>query len=68
MKRFIAFYGSSNSGIQTKDKALKWAAELLGQGKIGKVHLCEVTDIVERAQPIITMKPFFVELEGAVAA
>lgn len=68
MKRFIAFHGSANSGIQTKEKAHEWAANLLGMGKVGAVHVAEVIEVVERATPIISTKPFFVQLEGEAHA
>lgn len=68
MKRFIAFHGSSNSGIQTKEKAHEWAANLLGQGKVGAVHVAEVVEVVERAIPVINTKPFFAHLESSEAA
>ena len=64
MKRYIAFHNSSNSGIRSKEAALQWATELLGQGKVGLVHLAEVIETVERSAPPIEVKPFFVQLDG----
>lgn len=68
MKRFIAFHGSANSGIKSKEGATQWATELLGQGKVGHVHIAEIIEIVERSAPPITVKPFFVQLEGTAQA
>ena len=64
MKRFIAFHGSSNSGIKSKEAATQWATELLGQGKVASVHIAEIIEVVERSAPPILVKPFFVALEG----
>lgn len=63
MKRYIAFHNSMNSGIKSKEAALQWAQELLGQGKVGKVHIAEVIEVVERSAPPISVKQFFVELD-----
>lgn len=63
MKKYIAFHNSSNSGVQTKEKVHEWAANLLGQGKIGTVHVAEVIETVERATPIIEVKAFSTQLD-----
>lgn len=60
MKKYIAFLNGSNSGIQTREKAQQWAADILGQGKVSCVHVAEVIEVIERAVPIVTMKQFFV--------
>lgn len=67
MKKFIAFINGSNSGIQTKERAHEWAANQLGQGRIDKIHIAEVIETVERAQPTIEVKSFFCELNEPVA-
>lgn len=66
MKRFIAFHNTSNSGIQTKEYATNWAQELLGQGKVSKVHIAEVIEVVERSAPPIEVKPFLVPQDEPV--
>lgn len=68
MKRFIAFYNSSNSGIQTKDKAIEWATNQMSKTpNISEVHLCEVVNVVERTVPTVVVKDFFVKLDEPVA-
>lgn len=61
MKRYVAFHNSMCSGIQSKEKVLQWATELLGQVKVGKVHVAEVIEVVERSTPPISVKPFEAE-------
>lgn len=65
MKRYIAFHGNSNSAIVTYDKALEWAKDLLGKTNSSKVHIAEVTEVVERSHPPIEVKPF--KLPEAIA-
>lgn len=58
MKKFIAFHGTSNSGVQTREKALHWASDMLNTTKAGKIYLTEITDTIERANVPIEVKPF----------
>jgi len=60
MKKFIAFHGSANSGIRTKDEAIKWAADLMTkQPAAAEVHTAEIIEVVERKTPPITVRSFF---------
>lgn len=69
MKKFIAFYSGSTSGIQTKEKAIAWASAQMSQ-KMGldQVHIAEVIEVVERTVPCVEVKSFFVALEGDKAS
>jgi predicted ArsR family transcriptional regulator len=59
MKKFIAFNGSANSGIQTHDKAIEWAQKEMAQKTaLAAVNICEVMEVVERVAPVITTKRF----------
>lgn len=58
MKRYVAFHGSANSGIRTRDGAIQWASELLGQGKINQVLITEIVEVVERTSPPVEVKPY----------
>lgn len=59
MKRYIAFNGSSNSGIQTHEKAIEWAKKEI-QNKTGlfEVPICAVIETVERVEPVVQVKPY----------
>lgn len=59
MKRYIAFNGSANSGIQTHEKAVEWAKKEM-QNKTGlfEVPICEVIELVERVAPVVTIKTY----------
>lgn len=59
MKRYIVFNGSSNSGVQTREKAIEWAKkEMNAKNGLFSLHLCEVTDTIERIAPAVTVRPF----------
>lgn len=58
MKRYIAFCGSSNSGIKTREGAVQWASDLLGQGKNHQVFVTEIIETVERTSPPVVVKPY----------
>jgi hypothetical protein len=67
MKKYLAFHGSINSGIQTKDKAHDWAAQQLAvNSKIDKVYVAEVVETCERTTPTIETKQFFCELNEPI--
>lgn len=67
MKKYLAFHGATNSGIQSKDKAHQWAAHQLSVNtKIDKVHIAEVIETCERTTPTIETKQFFCELDNPV--
>lgn len=69
MKKFIAFNGAANSGIQTKEKAVEWASTQMGQKHgLDKVHIAEVVEVVERTVPAFKVTSFFVALEGDAAS
>ena len=68
MKNFIAFHGTSNSGLQTRDKALEWASNMLSTSKVGKIYLSQVTDVVERRDVPIDVKPFMAAEEEPTAS
>lgn len=69
MKKFIAFNGSVNSGIQTKEKAVEWATAQMSQKHgLDKVHIAEVVEVVERTVPAVKVTSFFVALEGDEAS
>lgn len=58
MKRYVAFHGNANSGIQTKENAVEWASSLLTDTKASKVHLCEVIEVIERETIPIVSTPY----------
>lgn len=58
MNKFIAFNGSSNSGIQTKEKAVEWASTTMTHHKVDKIHIAEVIEVVERTVPPVKVTPF----------
>lgn len=72
MKKFIAISsagGNSTSGVQTKNDALAWAQKIMGQHhNVSHVFLCEVIEVVERAEPPITVKAFQPEVAVVKAA
>lgn len=69
MKKFITFYGSSNSGIQTKEKAIAWASTQMSQKQgLDEVHVAEVIEVVTRTVPTVEVKSFFVALEDNPAS
>lgn len=64
MKKYMAYAtANGNSGIVTKDGALKWATTILGQGKLDKVYICEIIEVAERTEPSIKTSQFFVQLD-----
>lgn len=68
MKKFIAFNGAANSGIQTKEKAVEWASTQMGQKHgLEKVFISEVIEVVERTVPSFKVTSFFAAFEGDVA-
>jgi hypothetical protein len=58
MKKFIAFVSGSNSGIQTYDKAVDWAQNQMTNGRIDKIHIAEVIEVVERTVPAVKTSTF----------
>lgn len=68
MKRYIAFQNSSNSGIQTREKALEWAANTITQKGCSTAYLCEVMEVIERSTPPITTRAYVPQSVLAEAA
>ncbi len=69
MKKYIAFHGQQNSGIQTKEKAHEWASIVMTKNNsIGTVHVCEVIETVERTTPPIVVRSFFTQLDEEIKA
>lgn len=67
MKKFIAFYANTSSGIVTKGKAIEWATNALTKNTgLGSVHISEVIETVERVAPTIEIKPFFTQLNEPI--
>lgn len=59
MKRFIAFIGGANSGIQTREKAIAWAsAQMTQKTNIESVHIAEVIEVVERVVPAVEINRY----------
>lgn len=62
MKKYIAFAtngGNCNSGLQTPEKALAWAAKILAdRPQIASVYIAEVIEVASRTTPTIETKPF----------
>lgn len=63
-KSYIAFHSGSQSGIQTHEKAMKWAQDQMTGGRVDKVHIAQIIEVVERSTPPITVSRF--EPEPAV--
>lgn len=64
MKRYIAFDGNGNSGIQTKEKATQWAIDRMAKNTaVSTIHIAEIFEVVERAIPPVTVKSFIAVAE-----
>lgn len=57
-KSYIAFHSGSQSGIQTHEKAMKWAQDQMTGGRVDKVHIAQIIEVVERSTPPITVSRF----------
>lgn len=69
MKRYIAFNGSANSGIQTHEKALEWAKKEFGQKPgLTCLHISEVIEVVERVEPVTKTRHYIVAAEDTELA
>ena len=67
-KRYIAFLnGSSSSGIQTRDNAIKWAAEQMGNKSV-TAYLAEVTEVIERKTPPIEIRAYILPTQETAKA
>lgn len=60
MKKYLAYsVGNGNSGIKTKEEAVKWAATILScQARCEQVFICEAIEIHERTKPSVEVRPF----------
>lgn len=64
MKKFIAFTSAGNSSIISKEKAIEWAkTQMVQKQSLERVHIAEVIEVVERTEPIVAVKQFFVALD-----
>jgi hypothetical protein len=58
MRKYIAFHNSESSGIVTREKAIDWATDLMTRKNLLKVHLCEVTEVIERNAPPVVLRSY----------
>lgn len=65
MKKWIAVYGSHNSGIKTLEECKAWSAQKLAEGAIKasttKAWICEVKEQVELVTPAVRTVPYIFE-------